>query len=489
MKMFFSQNYHSSLIHHDSTMTMYNFRYVVFGLMVMLLVPAITIDAEALHMSDKVTWQLVYVSDQSGCGPYHHHQKNLYDELTEKYMTQVYGFENTKYPPVCVSEDDYSDYEKPLELDLHILIYGNDLGERELHQYDIGGLYHHVGNTWFSNHTIIICDCSSFDYSEPVWLLSHELTHFILYYMGYDDSIAEDFVHELDDRHDYCLEIESDASCSDVVSKLRLDSKAYSFNVMAPYTIEEAPNEFGLQDIIDDSKGLKLITKWWIEGKISEVDYREGVSDLVSLDKLPTRDRSGFLSADSVKIFTEPSKGNMEKEYDSESVGSISGALRLIQNTTSADNVLNDLSDIPDWYQNKAISWLDGNVGNDNFSNGIVHMLQNMREPNEILSSTVIYDSQKSFGSESVGLERKTVSDSVKVAGWVMPETGLTDITIRDERITSDSVVTYIATSNSEITLLNCQAPTIEDGKFHVHCDNHLDNTLIEYQISTIINE
>ena len=63
----------------------------------------------------------------------------------------------------------------------------------------MGGLYSHTGSDRSFNHVIMICDCSTFYYSEPVWILSHELSHFVMYYRNYEMSVIEDLIHSNDE--------------------------------------------------------------------------------------------------------------------------------------------------------------------------------------------------------------------------------------------------------------------------------------------------
>jgi len=68
----------------------------------------------------------------------------------------------------------------------------------------MGGLFTHSGPDRSINNAIIICDCPNFNYSDPVWILTHELSHFVLYFLEYDMYVIEDFVHEYDEKFDQC---------------------------------------------------------------------------------------------------------------------------------------------------------------------------------------------------------------------------------------------------------------------------------------------
>ena len=138
----------------------------------------------------------------------------------------------------------------------------------------MGGLYAHSGTGMFANHAIIICDCPNFYYSDPVWILTHELSHFVLYYLNYDYDIIEGLVHSYDKKYDQCRESYVEG-CSVGITKLRIDEMAYSFSVMPPYAPAIGANALSPEkkissDIIEINK---IITKWWLAGKINEADY------------------------------------------------------------------------------------------------------------------------------------------------------------------------------------------------------------------------
>ena len=108
----------------------------------------------------------------------------------------------------------------------------------------MSGLYAHSGVEKTHNHSIIFCgDCSNFYYSDPVWILSHELSHFVLNFRNYDLTIYEDFIHENDEYYDQC--IENNLNCKSAVTKLEIPSSTHLYSVMPIY--EPALEEF-MQD-------------------------------------------------------------------------------------------------------------------------------------------------------------------------------------------------------------------------------------------------
>src|SRR5690349_15533587 len=66
----------------------------------------------ATHMSENITWQLIFLSNDKGCTNYQYQMADTYDEITKKYF-ELYQFANTKYPPQCMSDSKYSAYKVP----------------------------------------------------------------------------------------------------------------------------------------------------------------------------------------------------------------------------------------------------------------------------------------------------------------------------------------------------------------------------------------
>jgi len=172
----------------------------MFSAIFLLMTSPFTIDeAFGRHLSVELKWQLVFISSNPACDSYQYQMMSKYTELTELYF-ENYELENSKYDSLCFPEKKYLQ-ESPLDLDLIILVYDEDLGREELHSQKMGGFYNHVGKDITQNHVIVFCDCSNFYYSDPVWILSHELSHFALTFLEIDLSVVEDLVHINDESY------------------------------------------------------------------------------------------------------------------------------------------------------------------------------------------------------------------------------------------------------------------------------------------------
>jgi len=344
------------------------------------------IDSFAIHKSDSITWQLVVISSYPACSGYHYQMTVKYNDVTEKYF-ELYQQENTNYKPVCMTEEKFAtEFESPDDIDLLILVYDRNKGRDELHSNQIGGIYSHIGKEWTHNHTIILCDCSNFNYSDPTWILSHELSHFVLYYLGYDLSVTEKQIHDWDAKYDYCVEVANDVSCND--AKTRITGISQRYTVMTPF-----PSAIG-QKLVDaeptkvifdnafKTDMIAEITGWWVEGKILDEDYVKSLKILTGVSDFEKRIAGGFASADSAHmILTEPPKDVVdvealedssqwsdEKMYDIEQMITFTDEQKRILTTEEPDK------EIPQWFKSRAMWWLTDKISNEEFVSGMEYL-------------------------------------------------------------------------------------------------------------------
>lgn len=339
----------------------------------------------ATHLTEKTTWQLVYVSHNPVCSNYDHQVLKKYTEITEKYF-ELYKFANTKYEPTCMTNDFFkTSYETPVELDLVIVVYDRELGEAELHSKKFGGAYLHDGSNKQQNHIILMCDCATFNYSDPVWILSHELSHFTLYALNYNEDVIEKLVHANDKKYDACMK-DYNSQCANVIHKLRVDSMAYSFSVMTPYK-----NAIGAKKLDAPSQAIppsvvslnKIITKWWTEGKITEAQYAEAIVLMVGNQK-------GSDASDKVVYADGPISGNITTWEDILKPKMENNDLfSLLPFVAEAElNKMPGESEIlPDWFKYNARLWSEGKISNEDFARNVKYLKQ--QEANQSLLENV----------------------------------------------------------------------------------------------------
>ncbi len=348
-----------------------------------LLVPT---NSFAIHASESISWQLVMVSSYPACSNYHYQMMNKYTDMTERYL-DLYPAPNSNYKPTCVIEEKLGAYLAPGDLDLLILVYDRNKGRAELHPYDVGGIFSHIGKEWTHNHTIVLCDCSNFKYSDPVWILSHELSHFVLYYLGYDLSIVEEEIHQLDEKFDFCTEVKHDESCYAV--KTRMKGELHDYTVMKPYEPAVAKTWLMKWDIkptpiLDDSFKRDMIaevTTWWLEGKIVDKDYLKTLEILTGQSEYNQRLAGGFASADRAHvILTEPPKNQIKRDVDPEwSEQKILDIQEMVTYTYEQKRILTtDVTDkdLPQWFKSRAIWWVTEKISNEDYITGMEYLLK-----------------------------------------------------------------------------------------------------------------
>lgn len=329
-------------------------------------------DAFATHFSEDTRWQLIYLTDTNVCSNYDHQMTVKYDTIAEGYFG-LYEFKNTKYEPICMNHHLYDSlYEFPQDLDLIILVYSRNLGEVELHEQKMGGLFTHSGPNRSINNAIIICDCSNFYYSDPVWILTHEMSHFILYFLEFDMHVIEDLVHKYDEKYDECRK-HYDDSCAAILTKLRVESMAHSFSVMPPYKqaigIDKLPYEVEVSGPLLELG--KVVTQWWTVGKITEGDFSNALGLLAVQNQQIQNESYNVLFKDGPinddmtwedVLFADGSSENKENV-----MSKVKEKLKIEEQVYQQT----DFTGLPDWFKQNARWWVDGKITNEDFIRSI----------------------------------------------------------------------------------------------------------------------
>ncbi len=346
---------------------------ILGAIMLLATSPLLSNDAFAHHLSEEMMWQVVVITSKPACSNSDYQMMNKFDEITEKYL-DLYQLENDKYDPACFPDAKYlSEYLSPQDLDLIVLVYDNDLGEKELHSQDMGGVYSHTGVDRKMNHAIIICgDCPTWNFSNPEWILSHELSHFVLYYFDFDLSVIEDAVHSYDDAYDQCLETQN--TCKKNVTKINTESYAYSVMPIYEPAIEKTT---GNELIVDDVNPVvmeltKQITEWWAEGKITDGDYANAVGFIIDKDVISSHGDVEILFADGplddsvtwdeLLEETTPQYWDRAETSEDETTQLLS---RVPQNLKTQEEIIYAdelISGLPEWFKTTAGWWAEDKI-------------------------------------------------------------------------------------------------------------------------------
>jgi len=334
----------------------------------------------------EVTWQLVVISSEPACSGYHYTMVQKYNEITQKYL-DLYKLDHNNYQPECFTEKDFAqEYKKPYDLDLIILVFDKDKGMTELHSQNTGGIYMHQGNDLSTNHTIIICDCPNFKYSDPVWILSHELSHFVLNYLGFDLKVVEEKIHGLDYKYDKCVEGVYDNLCSTI--KTRIGTYGADYTVMIPYApaIGKKPPAPLVEKVTLNSPEQKImikeITKWWLDEEISDENYINSLKILSGKTSDKEITPEGIFQDSSLLVLSEP-QNNLKEEQLHYDVSSelTKKILNLDASITSNQTAFSseDEKIFLEWLEKKALSWQKNEISDDQFISELEKILDSSK--------------------------------------------------------------------------------------------------------------
>lgn len=322
----------------------------------------------------EVNWQLVVISSEPACSGYHHYMVQKYTAISQEYLN-LYKIDHGNYKPECYTDIEFTkEYQKPSDLDLLILVFDKDKGMADLHEQNTGGVYIHQGNDLSRNHTVIICDCPNFKYSDPVWILSHELSHFVLNYLEFDLEIVEDKIHGLDYKFDSCVEGSYDNLCSAV--KTRIGTDGADWTVMVPYepAIGMEPPKHMIENVSLDSQYQTLmmmeITNWWLDKEISDENYINSLKILSGKETSKEIVSNGVFQNSALLILTEPQNENQNQTISKKDTTTLTEDFlklndSIVENMT--DFSASDEKIFLDWLETKAISWRENQIDDEEF--------------------------------------------------------------------------------------------------------------------------
>lgn len=175
--------------------------YSVLGLLVFFLLFPVEVGYSS-SPKDSLTIQTIWVTGNKSCFSNDWQRLEEYQrDLILPYLN-IYGLEPLTQPLECMSQSEYELFESPDYTDLLIVIYNKNIGRNILHSNNLGGYF--LSEDIFSKNglRIEVCECPTFEYGDPVWVLSHELSHFVLFYYGMPQEIWLDWVHIVESLYD-----------------------------------------------------------------------------------------------------------------------------------------------------------------------------------------------------------------------------------------------------------------------------------------------
>jgi len=353
---------------------------VFFG--VLLSFGVISLPPSLAYTQEEATWQLVVISSEPACTGYHYYMVEKYNAITNEYLN-LYQLFHGSYQPECFTEEDFMEqYSKPPDLDLLILVFDKEKGMADLHSHNTGGVYIHQGNDLSTNHSVIICDCPNFNYSDSVWILSHELSHFVLNYLAFDLDEVESVIHGIDYKFDRCVEEEYTSLCGTV--KTRIETNRSEWTVMIPYEpavgldppaplVEKVSLESPYQTAM-----IKEITNWWLDGEISDENYIKSLKILSGKvdDKKIIPD--GVFKNSALQMLAEPRHDYQNKTLSKDDSNQITENfleinLSITKNQTELSETEKQI--FLERLQIKANSWRENELNDNEFLSDMANVL------------------------------------------------------------------------------------------------------------------
>jgi len=335
-----------------------------------------------------LNWQLVFITNDS-CGPNDILDKT-YASLTSKYF-ELYQLENSVYDVNCMSELEYGDFQMNDDTNLLVLVYDEDLGKQILEPNNIDGIYVHTGDDRTKNHIVIMCHCSDYDtgYESilPSWILSHELSHFVLSYKGFSQSDIQERIHDIEKEYDNCVGTNfGDITCEEFKTTLRTESSTKDFVVMTPYApaignklIKYIPDDYSNFEVIDLQRDL---AKMWITNSIDDNAYANTLKHLInSPDKISSEKSEPFMEIPNGFVIAEISKPKDIRwdEYlnqETQNQDSLDILLEHIPFNLEEPGQEFSLEKMPNWFKTRALLWSEERISDKVFFDGVEHLVR-----------------------------------------------------------------------------------------------------------------
>lgn len=354
----------------------------------MLMISPMTLSDSYAMTSGVFEWQLLFIQETE-CIP-SDDLNNVYASLTTKYF-ELYQLENRSHEALCMTELEYSNYQMNEDIDLLIIIYDGVVGEKILEPNKVDGLYIHTGNDRTQNHLIIMCHCSDFDSSYeqilPSWILSHELSHFVLSYKGYPQSVIQNVVHENEDGYDSCVGTNfQDEFCKDLKTSIRPDYVSQDFPVMKPFEsavgqklVTYIPDDFSDSKIIDLQRNL---AKMWTTNEIDDNAFVATLKNFVDSPTLIDDAHSEpFMEIENGFVIAENSKPvdvTWDEYLNPESLDVDNTQLLLEYIPFNLEETAGELElkEMPNWFKSRTLLWSEKRISDKVFFDGVEHLVR-----------------------------------------------------------------------------------------------------------------
>lgn len=187
----------------------------------------------------EVEYNVIFVTSNDNCTWEEFGKMHFYNEVTYYYL-QTWGLEPIQVDPICVPNTSISDIpEEYFGKDLTIAVTDETIGYNNLlvEQHEWGHFQTNpnqivIGD--LKNIADILGQSADTDIASE-WTLSHEIAHFVLYFVGEPEEIWVDWVHDTQDADYYCLDPDNvdDEICTEIYDTIIVNGMEVI--VMKPY--------------------------------------------------------------------------------------------------------------------------------------------------------------------------------------------------------------------------------------------------------------
>ncbi len=356
---------------------------LVVSMVLGISIVGVLFDSAFASESELPSWQLVYVKSEK-CKTIDDQTVREFSGIVTKYLEE-YQFENVANIPKCMSIIDYENTKTTLKADLLIIIFDPITGSNILGSKYLDGIYAHQGNDRSTNHQIFICDCpnyfAGFESPLPSWVLSHELSHFVLSYKGYTHASIQQIVHEMDDKYRLCIGT-TNAKCDDILIRISPASSSKNYHVMKPYeaAIGNKITKYYSDDILNEKlvNMQKEYTKLWVSNVIDDQTYVKSILNLIDspVDN-PKHTANTYMSIPNGFVIADISKSSPIGWHDSSNQFAADTREFLLNNLKIVNEVEEDEEEkIPTWFKTRARLWSLERISDNVFFSGVEHLIR-----------------------------------------------------------------------------------------------------------------
>ena len=160
-----------------------------------------TLQQQRNQDSSNLSYAVFYITENDKCSDSEYKSLKFYQVVTDEYLS-LYGISHDLQGSLCIPLKNYQSYFSGLStFTLPVIISDNTVGQQLVHQ----GFYGMYEITGTGMHAIYVCSCDTqIESWAGAWILSHELSHFSLRYLGEPDTIAVSWVHYIQALENDC---------------------------------------------------------------------------------------------------------------------------------------------------------------------------------------------------------------------------------------------------------------------------------------------